>query len=101
LGRCHYDLFDTKDTMEGNQLMRRVVKCASDGSIISEYYDELTWVQVRAARDKALSETDWRAVKDRTMTQVWKDYRQSLRNLPQDHGTANDAADNWPVMPGA
>ena len=95
----HHDLCDTEDTMEGDQLMRRVVKCASDGSIISEYYDELTWVQVRTARDKALTETDWRAVKDRTMSQAWKDYRQTLRDLPQNHASANDAADNWPQPP--
>jgi hypothetical protein len=33
------------------------------------------------------------------MTQAWKDYRQALRDLPQDFETANDAADNWPEAP--
>jgi len=32
---------------------------------------------------------------------AWKDYRQALRDLPQNHDEANDAADAWPVMPDA
>jgi len=60
---------------------------------------DVNWVQVRRARDYELSKTDWRAVKDRNMSQAWKDYRQALRDLPQDHPEANDAADNWPGAP--
>ena len=67
--------------------------------VIESIQIDLTWVQVRAARDKALANSDWRAVKDRTMSQAWKDYRQALRDLPQDHAEANDAADNWPEPP--
>ena len=62
---------------------------------------EIDWYVVREKRNEALLESDWRAVKDRTMSQAWKDYRQSLRDLPQDYEDANDAADNWPVMPDA
>ena len=64
---------------------------------------ELTydWDMLRKFRDDLLDQTDWRAVKDRTMSQAWKDYRQALRDLPQDFESANDAADNWPVMPDA
>ena len=60
---------------------------------------DVNWTQVRRARDLALSKTDWRAVKDRTLSQAWKDYRQALRDLPQHHETANDAADHWPEAP--
>jgi len=60
---------------------------------------DVDWESVRQARDKALSISDWRAVKDRTMSQAWKDYRQELRDLPQDHAEANDAADSWPTPP--
>mgnify|MGYP003141137692 CR=1 FL=1 len=60
---------------------------------------DVNWAQVRRARDHELSKTDWRAVKDRTMSQAWKDYRQALRDLPQDHDEANDAADAWPEAP--
>ena len=60
---------------------------------------DYTWLQVRAARDKALADSDWTAVKDRTMSQGWKDYRQALRDLPQNHADANSAVDNWPQPP--
>ena len=60
---------------------------------------DYTWDQVRAARNKALANSDWTAVKDRTMSQAWKDYRQALRDLPQEHADANSAVDNWPQPP--
>ena len=65
--------------------------------VLIEHFD-VSWDRVRSKRDQALAESDWRAVKDRTMAQAWKDYRQALRDLPE-HLSANDAADNWPVMP--
>ena len=60
---------------------------------------EVSWKRVRAERDQALIESDWRALKDLTMSQAWKDYRQALRDLPQNFESANDAADNWPEPP--
>jgi hypothetical protein len=33
------------------------------------------------------------------MSQAWKDYRQALRDLPQDYQTADDAVDHWPEVP--
>jgi len=80
-------------------LKRTATKCAPDGSIISTYADDVSWVQVRTQRDQALEDSDWRAVKDRTMSQAWKDYRTALRDLPQEHDTANDACDAWPEAP--
>ena len=79
---------------------RKVIKYAGS-KIIEEYEINYDWDTVRSRRDSDLAKTDWRAVKDRTMSQAWKDYRQSLRDLPQDYEDANDAADNWPVMPDA
>ncbi len=67
--------------------------------IIEQGERDVTWEQVRRLRNQALDKSDWRAVKDRTMSQAWKDYRTALRDLPQVHDDANDAADNWPVMP--
>ena len=60
---------------------------------------EVDWIQVRRERDSALKESDWRAVKDRVLPTAWKDYRQALRDLPQDHAEANDAADAFPTPP--
>ena len=79
--------------------MRTVTKCAPDGSIISVHEEDVTWVRVRSERDQALADTDWRALKDVTLPNAWKEYRQALRDLPQDHPEANDAADNWPEAP--
>lgn len=67
--------------------------------IIEEGKIDFDWQAVRKERDRVLAETDWRAVKDRTMSQPWKDYRQALRDLPQDYESANDAADNFPEAP--
>jgi len=69
------------------------------GEVLSSSMRDVDWVEVRRTRDRALADSDWRAVKDRTMSQAWKDYRTALRDLPQEHEEANDAADAWPVMP--
>ena len=67
--------------------------------IVAQGKYDVDWHTVRKERDNLLKQTDWRAVKDRTMTQPWKDYRQALRDLPQDYEEANAAVDNWPEAP--
>jgi len=80
-------------------LNRQHTITGKDGVILEQYQLDMTWDEVRMLRNQALADTDWRAVKDRTMSQAWKDFRTALRDLPQDHDEANDAADNWPVAP--
>lgn len=71
-----------------------------DGTdILEEGVIDVSWEDVRRARDAALADSDWTAVKDRSMSQAWKDYRTALRDLPQDHDEANDAVDSWPTPP--
>ena len=77
---------------------RRFTNYDQDG-VATVTYNDVIWQEVRQNRDRALKESDWRAVKDRVLPNAWKDYRQALRDLPQDYAEANDAADNWPVMP--
>ena len=62
-------------------------------------FRDVDWTLVKNKRNQELTDTDSRAVKDRTMSQAWKDYRKALRDLPQDHASANDSADNWPSPP--
>ena len=62
-------------------------------------FDEVLWADLRLKRNKALRASDWRALKDVTLPTAWKDYRQALRDLPQEHDEANDAADNFPAPP--
>ena len=72
-----------------------------NGELISSGQHDIDWATIRKLRDAALEESDWRAVKDRTMSQAWKEYRQALRDLPQNHSESNDAADHWPEAPDA
>jgi hypothetical protein len=60
---------------------------------------DVTWSDVRQSRNAALADSDWRALKDVTLSAAWKEYRQALRDLPQNHDTANDAADAFPEAP--
>jgi len=68
-----------------------------DGELVG--YIDTSWIEVRLARNQALEDSDWRAGKDVVLSTAWKEYRQALRDLPQDHAEANDAADSWPVKP--
>jgi len=63
--------------------------------VVEVIFHDVTWKAVRSSRDQALAESDWRAVKDRVLPNVWKDYRTFLRDLPQNSNSANDAADAW------
>jgi len=63
--------------------------------VVEVIFHDVTWKAVRSSRDQALAESDWRAVKDRVLPNVWKDFRTFLRDLPQNSSSANDAADAW------
>lgn len=52
---------------------------------------------IRSERDRLISETDWWAVADRTMTQEQSDYRQALRDITNQE-TFPESVD-WPVKP--
>jgi len=68
--------------------------------VIEQGMNDVSWETVRAERDRALAESDWRALKDVVLSTAWKEYRQALRDLGG-FDDANSAADAWPVMPGA
>lgn len=61
-----------------------------------EQLEHLSGIQ-RKERNTLLAETDWWAVSDRTMTQAEMDYRQALRNVPQQDGFPIDIT--WPTKP--
>lgn len=68
-----------------------------DYYIDNEYQGKFNveWSYVRQMRNEVLSQTDWRFMSDQTPSQEWIDYRQFLRDLPQNYESANDAADAW------
>ena len=78
--------------------MRKWVKLDGDDRVDEGEYD-VSWETVRAERDQALKDSDWRAGKDVVLSTAWRDFRQALRDLPQNHVESNDAADNWPTPP--
>ena len=79
--------------------MDRTFTRYSGSEIVEQGKYDVTWEQVRKERNQALLDSDWRAGKDVTLTTPWRDFRQALRDLPQDHAEANDAADSWPTPP--
>jgi len=71
----------------------------SGSTIIDQGKFDVTWQQVRRERDQALADSDWRAGKDVVLSTSWKEFRQALRDLPQDHEDAGAACDAWPTPP--
>ena len=57
----------------------------------------LSSLDIKKYRTELLAETDWWAVQDRTMTQAEKDYRQALRDIPQQEGFPTNIV--WPTKP--
>tara|TARA_Y100000361_G_scaffold142178_1_gene147958 strand:- start:1475 stop:1732 length:258 start_codon:yes stop_codon:yes gene_type:complete len=66
-----------------------------DGELQDSTPINLDWSTVRCWRNSVLKSTDWWAAKDLTLTANRREYRQFLRDLPQNYDSANDAADAW------
>ena len=62
---------------------------------------EEQWAEIRAKRDKLLTETDWMTCSDSpTMSDANKTYRQKLRDLPSDQKDKTTLAGiTWPTKP--
>ncbi len=52
--------------------------------------------ELRASIKKALEETDYYGLSDRTMTTEMRDYRQALRDIPQQEGFPDNVT--WPPV---
>jgi|DEB0MinimDraft_10_1074344.scaffolds.fasta_scaffold23404_4 hypothetical protein len=59
---------------------------------------EQAWIELRAKRDQLLTETDYLALADLTLTDEMRAYRQALRDLPAN--TVDPANPVWPIKPG-
>ena len=53
--------------------------------------------EIREHRDRLLTETDWMANSDVTMSDEWKTYRQELRDIPASNTVYEDVT--WPPKP--
>ena len=52
---------------------------------------------IRSHRNRLLTETDWMANSDVTMSDAWKTYRQELRDIPASNTIYKDVT--WPTQP--
>jgi hypothetical protein len=80
----------------------KVLKASLNGKIrVVDYtppFNPLSWSDVRAKRNKLLAECDFTQVEDYPGDkEVWKAYRQELRDLPSAQEDPNNIT--WPVAP--
>ena len=107
-----------------------ILSPGSQWSITGNQYSGITWVSgtkpteaevgakiieldtaepmrlLRIERDKRLAACDWRASSDLTISNAWKTYRQSLRDLPasaspslDSNGDLDLTSVTWPTEP--
>ena len=97
----HNQVNDKAYDVNGNEI---VVDEDAIAKEVSELLVEVPMKRLREERDRKLTETDWWAGKDVTMSQARKDYRQALRDLPSTAEPQLDAEGNltnvtWPTKP--
>lgn len=65
-----------------------------NGQVIKPQANTITWDDIRAERDSLLGQTDWAIIKSQetgeTIPQNVLDYRQALRDIPQDFATPEE-----------
>jgi len=81
--------------------MNRTTTTYHGTDIISVEEFDVSWELVRMKRDDALAQSDWRALKDLTLPNPWREFRDLLRTLPQRFDDPNDAYDAFPEAPDA
>ena len=80
---------------DGNQI--ELDQALVDAAAI-EVAAEQALASLRQRRNQLLTETDYLALADSTLTDEMRDYRQALRDLPAN--TVDPANPVWPVKPG-
>jgi len=65
---------------------------AKDARILAD-----KWANVRLERNRKLAETDYLALSDSTLSNDMKNYRESLRDVPEDNADPDDIS--WPAKP--
>jgi len=69
----------------------------TQGWAVSNLSAEDAGRNIRNQRDNLLSQTDWVALSDNTMTPEWSSYRQSLRDVTAQEGFPFSV--DWPAKP--
>jgi hypothetical protein len=90
-------IYTAFNAVPGNRYYDEALK---RGLAIADYVPPaLTWADIRSKRDGLLAATDWWAVSDRAMSADETNYRQALRNVPQNFASPADVV--WPTKPAA
>lgn len=65
-----------------------------DGNITNEVTEDEKWDLIRRLRDELLTQSDWVVIKameeGTTVSQDWLDYRNALRDIPQDYDSPEE-----------
>lgn len=69
----------------------------TQGWIITNLPVERAENNIRSQRNNLLSQTDWMALSDNTMSLEWSAYRQALRDITTQEGFPESVS--WPVKP--
>lgn len=77
------------------KITRNKQKYDYQGNLLESVLLDISWEAIKLERKQELNNSDWRFLSDQTPSQEWIDYRQFLRDLPQNYESANDAADAW------
>jgi len=72
-------------------------KIVKDDDALTAYQTADKWKNVRNDRNQRLTETDYLALKDNTLSTAMKEYRTKLRSVPQDNSDPDNIT--WPVKP--
>jgi hypothetical protein len=79
---------------DGNEV---VLDTAAVSAKVAELQAAEPWRILRKQRNRTLTESDWMANSDVTMSDAWRTYRQALRDLPAN--TSDPANPVWPAKP--
>jgi hypothetical protein len=70
---------------------------AQGQAFADDYNKKILPNMVRNQRNRLLSDTDWMALSDNTMTPEWASYRQALRDITEQTGFPYSVI--WPTKP--
>ena len=88
------------DEATGEILYKAVPCTQAEKDKVQRWIDEAPardMTRIREHRNSLLTETDWMANSDVTMSDEWKTYRQELRDIPASNTVYEDVT--WPPKP--
>ena len=90
----HYEI-----SSDGTETLLGVVAAADRASPFGRISDEEQAMMSRSIRDSLLSQTDWWALSDLTMTTEQAAYRQALRDITSHANWPFLSNEDWPTKP--